>query len=133
MRERGSAAVELAVGVATLLIPAVVVVISFAPWLDARAFVNAAASEAARAAVLTAGDPNSAGVEAVAGMAGARGYVEVSVEMCGGDRCLVRRGGFVSARVTVVVPLFATPWGEVGGVEVAGGHAEPVDAYRSLP
>lgn len=132
MTDKGSAPLELALGIGLLVIPALVAVLSFAPWLEARAFVRAAAAEGARAAVLAGGEPTSAGVAFVTDLASNRGY-DVSVEMCGGGGCILERGSYVTARVTVDVPLLATPWGDVGGVTVEGFHAEPVDLYRSLP
>ncbi len=144
MRQRGSAALELALGMAVLVVPAVMVVASFSVWVEARTFVRAASAEAARAAVLAEGDPAAAGSTVVAEMASGRGFgaAGVRVTMCGGPEweagagsgtCVLVRGGFVTAEVSVDVPLVATPWGEVGGVTVSAAHAEPVDAYRSLP
>ncbi|MGH8912309.1 MAG: hypothetical protein ACRDVD_07340 [Acidimicrobiia bacterium] len=144
MREEGSASLELALGMAMLVIPAVVMVASFSIWLEARAFVRAGAAEGARAAVLAEGDPAAAGTAVVADMATGRGFPpdEVTVSMCGGPSlaagsgsgsCILDRGVLVTASVSVEVPLVETPWGEVGGVKVAASHAEPVDAYRSLP
>lgn len=133
MTERGTASIELALGTALLVIPAVVAVLSFAPWLEARAFVRAAAAEAARSAVLATGDPAQAGAGVVGDLAASRGVEGVSVEMCGGTACVLERGGYVSASVSVVIPLVSTPWGEVGGITVEAVHSEPVDLYRSLP
>ncbi|HSJ35309.1 MAG TPA: hypothetical protein VLB85_09665 [Acidimicrobiia bacterium] len=133
MTERGSASVELALGIAMLVVPAVVAVISFAPWLEARAFVRAAAAEAARAAVLTPAGPAEAGARAVADMAAGRDMAGVIVVMCGGGPCVVQRGEVVGATVTVEIPLVTTPWGPVGGITVEASHSEPVDLYRSLP
>lgn len=133
MNERGTASLELALGMAVLVIPAVVTVLSFSPWLEARAFVRAAAAEGARAAVLAVGDPSAAGAALIADLGAGRGFESPIIEMCGGVPCELERGGFVTARVSVEVPLFSTPWGEVGGITVEGVHAEPVDAYRSLP
>lgn len=133
MRQRGSASLELALGMGLLVIPAVIAVLSFAPWLEARAFVRAAAAEGARAAVLAAAEPSAVGTAVIAEMAAGRGYEAVSIQMCGGSPCVLVRGAYVTAAVMVDVPLVATPWGDVGGVTVRGSHAEPVDAYRSLP
>lgn len=124
---------ELALGIALMVIPALIAVLSFAPWLEARAFVRAAAAEGARAAVLASADPSAAGAEVIADMAAVRGYEAVVIEMCGGSQCVLVRGAYVTAAVSVEVPLVATPWGDVGGLTVEGAHAEPVDAYRSLP
>ena len=144
MSQRGSASLELALGFALLLVPAVVVVIGFAPWLERREFVRAAASEGARAAVLAVGDPAAAGSAVVAELAAARGLDpdHVMVRMCGAaavpagtgrGTCTRERGDVVVVVVQSEVPLFMTPWGAVGGVLVEAGHAEPVDPYRSLP
>lgn len=135
MTERGSAPLELALGIGLLILPALLAVMSFAPWLEARAFVRAAAAEGARSAVVATDDPALAGAAIITEMATSRGYSgsEVSVTMCGGVGCTVERGGYVFAEVSVVIPLVSTPWGDVGGMTVSAAHAEPVDAYRSLP
>jgi len=144
VNQRGTASLELALGMAVLVIPAVMVVISFSTWLEARSFVRAAAAEGARAAVLAEADAAAAGSAVVSDMATGRGFGDgqVRVSMCGGPEwaagfgsgtCVIERGGFVVAAVSVDVPLVTTPWGEVGGVTVSFVHSEPVDAYRSLP
>lgn len=132
MSERGTASLELALGIALLVLPAVVVVASFGPWMEARAFVRSAAAEAARAAVLAPTDHAAAGRAMVEEMAIGRGLSAETV-MCGGGECRLERGSVLTAEVAVQVPLWRTPWGDVGGVEVRASHAEPVDAYRSLP
>ncbi|MFO7293041.1 MAG: hypothetical protein FWJ92_04245 [Actinomycetes bacterium] len=132
MTQRGSAAIELALGIGLLVLPAVIVVLAFSPWLEARAFVRTAAAEAARAAVLADGVPAGTGEAVVAPMARARGY-DASVVMCGGNQCSLDRGAYITAEVTVHVPLIDTPWGGIGGLAVTAFHAEPVDVYRSLP
>jgi hypothetical protein len=144
VRERGAASLELALGAGLLVIPALLVVVSFGPWLEGGAFARAAAAEAARSAVLAQGDPAAAGSAVVAGMATGRGIDpgSVTVSMCGGPSvpagnglgsCVLIRGALVTASVSVSVPLISTPWGPVGGLTVTASHAEPVDAYRSLP
>lgn len=133
MRERGSAPLELALGIGMLVVPALLVVVSFGPWLAAREFVRSAAAEGARAGVLAVADPAGAAVEAVGQMAAGRGYPGVEVVPCGGGGCSLERGSLIEVRVMMEVPLIATPWGDVGGVEVAAVHREAVDAYRSLP
>lgn len=133
MRQQGSASLELALGMALMVIPALVAVLSFAPWLEARAFVRAAAAEGARAAVLAHGDPSVTAVAVITEMAVGRELEALAIEMCGGSPCVLERGEHVTAVVSVYVPLVTTPWGEVGGVTVHGSHSEPVDAYRSLP
>lgn len=144
MRDRGAASLELALGAGLLVIPALLVVVSFGPWLEGGAFARAAAAEAARTAVLSAGDPAEAGSDVVADMVAGRDIDSgsVSVSMCGGPLlppgagqgdCVLIRGATVTAAVSIVVPLISTPWGPVGGITVTASHAEPVDAYRSMP
>lgn len=144
MRDTGTASLELALGAGLLVIPALLVVVSFGPWLEGRAFARAAAAEAARAAVLSQGDPAAAGSALVGDMVTGRGLHpgSVSVSMCegpslppgaGAGSCALVRGARVTATVSLVVPLISTPWGPVGGITVTASHAEPVDAYRSIP
>ena len=46
-RELGTAAIELVVGVALIMVPMAMIVLSFAPLLEARTFVRLASSELA--------------------------------------------------------------------------------------
>ena len=144
MSEKGTASLELALGVAVLVIPALVAVVSFGPWLEARAFARAAAAEGARVAVLASGDPALEGAAVVSEMARQRGFEngDVRVGLCGAPpvmpgssrgTCVLIRGGEVVVTVIIEVPLISTPWGDVGGVDIRATHAESVDAYRSLP
>lgn len=135
MNDRGTASLELALGMAVLVVPAVVAVLAFAPWLEARSLARAAAAESARAAVLADGDNAAVGEAVALEVARGRGLKidAFDVTMCGGDGCVLTRDGFVTSEVTVNVPLIVTPWGAVGGVVVTATHVEPVDAYRSLP
>jgi len=132
LSQRGSAALELALGMGLFVLPAVVLVLAFSPWLEAKTFARSAAAEGARAAVLADADPAEAGIAAVQPMAEARGY-DAEIVMCGGGPCSLERGSYITVEVTIDVPLILTPWGEVGGIPVSAFHAEPVDAYRSLP
>jgi len=131
--QRGSAPLELALGLGLLVLPAIVLVLSFGPWLEARTFVRTAAAEAARAVILRGGIVQSSDLGFVEEMAESRGLSLLDIELCGADACAIVRGGYVTARVVVEVPLVDTPWGSVGGVSVGASHTEPVDLYRSLP
>lgn len=142
MRDRGQAAVELALAVATLVLPVALVVAAFGPLAERRVLAEAAAAEAARAAVLTL--DLSAGAEVAAravqahgldlslGRLGWCGAEPTSLSQASGG-CPLGRGAVVEATVEVWAPLIQTPWGDVGGLWVRGRHAEPVDLYRSLP
>lgn len=142
MRDRGHASVELALGIGLLLFPVVLVLTSFGPWLERRVVADAAAAEAARAAVLQL--DHEAGLEVVESIIVAHGLSEQLVRLgwCGASpteigspsgSCPLRRSTLVEARVEIWVPLLVTPWGSVGGLWAGGSHVEPVDLYRSLP
>lgn len=124
---------ELALGVAVLIVPAVLAVASFGPWLEAREFARAAAAEGARAGVLADVDPAARSIAVVREMATARGIAptDLVVTVCG--TCELTRGDHWPVTVEVAVPMLSTPWGDVGGITVTSSHSEPVDLYRSLP
>lgn len=142
MKDRGHAAVELALAVGVLLVPAALAVLSFGPWLERQVVARAASAESARATVVEL--DHSAGVEVVRQVTSGHGLDPALVRLgwCGSSPgeldqptglCPLSRGSIVEATVEVWVPLFATPWGPVGGLWVGASHAEPVDLYRSLP
>lgn len=133
---------ELALGVGLLLLPAALVVMSFGPWLERRVVAEAAASEAARAAVLTldqeSGNRSAVSVASAHGLdvegirVGWCGASPASIDSVAGS-CPLSRGSTVATSVEVWAPLFSTPWGEVGGLWVGSTHVEWIDLYRSLP
>jgi Flp pilus assembly protein TadG len=142
LSDRGHAAVELGLAVGVLLLPAALAVLAFGPWSERRVFAEAAAAEAARAAVIEL--DSSAGTQVVMEMTANQGLSNdlVRLDWCGADgsgpaavsdTCSFDRGSVVTAEVQVWVPLIATPWGDVGGLWVGASHSEPVDLYRSLP
>lgn len=131
---------ELALGLVALLIPAALAVLSFGPWLERRAFVRAAAAQAAEWMVQTDGDVSATSAR-LAAMAANQGMEGVAVSYCGApavgvDRAAVSfcgsplpRGGLVSVRVSVEVPVVG-PF-RVGGFSTAWQHTLAVDRYRS--
>ena len=129
----------MAVGL--LLLPVALAVLAFGPWSERRVLAEAAAAEAARAAVIQLS--TASGTAVVADMAANHGLADDQVRLgwCGetptevkveGVSCPFARGTEVTAEVQVCVPLVSTPWGGVGGVWVGAIHAEPIDLYRSL-
>jgi hypothetical protein len=141
VRDRGHAAVEFGLAVGLLLLPVALAVLAFGPWTERRVFAEAAAAEAARAAVIELSTVSGAVV--VSDMAANHGYTNdlVLLGWCGGtpgevasggSDCSFARGSDVAAEVRVWVPLIASPWGEVGGLWVGAVHSEPLDLYRSL-
>lgn len=142
MTDQGHAATELALGVGLLLLPVALAVMSFGPWLERRVVAEAAASEAARAAVLSL--DHASGSSSAAALAAAHGLGPELVKLgwCGASpadvgssagSCPLTRGSAVEVRVEIWAPLFTTPWGDVGGLWVGSTHSEWVDLYRSLP
>ncbi|MGH8873212.1 MAG: hypothetical protein ACRDWS_14710 [Acidimicrobiia bacterium] len=142
MSDRGHAAVELGLAVGLLLLPVALAVLAFGPWSERRVFAEAAAAEAARAAVIDL--DTSFGAVVVSEMTANHGLLPDLVRLgwCGaspvevsGDTgsCSFDRGAVITAEVLVWVPLITTPWGEVGGLWAGAAHSEPVDLYRSLP
>ena len=141
MSDRGHAAAELGLAVGMLLVPVAFAVLGFGPWSERRVFAEAAAAEAARAAVIDLS--TASGVVVVGDMAANHGLTDelVMLGWCGAEptslsgeeaACDFDRGSDVTAEVSVWVPLVATPWGDIGGLWVSATHAEPIDLYRSL-
>lgn len=137
MTERGSAPIELALGVLALLIPVSLMVLSFAPVLAARALVRSLAVDAARAIVLTEGDA-AAAWERMAWRVGERAAADhLRVGPCGEplrplsdlpDRCDLERSSHVEVTVELAVSVVLLPGSPTS---VSYTHVEPVDPYRS--
>jgi len=130
LREQGSVPVEFAAAVCLLLIPAVLLVLSFAPWLERQMMAREIARDAARTTAISAmiGDVN-----AIADRT-ARNYgvdpADVTVRVDGDTG----RGGLVTATVSVRMPAIEIPGvGGLGTVVWSVHHTEQVDLYRSLP
>lgn len=139
MRDRGHAAVELALAAGVLLLPVALAVLSFGPWSERRVTAEAIAAEAARAVVLELDHAAGAGVVSAATDAAGLDTGSVRVGWCGAapatlpaGSCPLTRGSAVSVTVEVWTPLVDTPWGPVGGLWVSASHSEPIDLYRSL-
>lgn len=137
--ESGHAAIELALAVGLLLIPAAVVVLGFGPWSERTVLAEAVAAEAGRAAVIELSVPS--GIAVAAQMAGNYGLPPDSLKIgfCGAvptvggaGECPMSRGATVVTVVEVWVPLVETPWGSIGGLWVTRSHTENIDPYRSL-
>lgn len=142
MRDRGHAAVELALAVGVLLLPAALFVLSLGPWLEQRVTARAVAAEAARAAAidldLTSGADTARSVLDTRGVSldrsrlGWCGAAPTELSVPSGS-CPLTRGSLVEAEVELWVPLITTPWGPIGGLWAGATHTEPVDLYRSVP
>ena len=139
MRDRGHAAVELALAVGVLMLPVALVVTAFGPWSERRVAAEAIAAEAARAVVLEL--DHNAGIAVVGSTTTAMGldvdlvrvaWCDATPSVPAAGECSLARGGVVTATIEVWAPLVVTPWGPVGGLWVSAQHSEPIDLYRSL-
>jgi hypothetical protein len=131
--ERGSTPVELALGIALLVLPVMVLVLVIPIWVERQGMARTAAQEAARAAVVHTDQraADAAARQAAAEVVSNRGYPQedlAEVEVTG----RLTRGGLVTATVHVRVPLVRIPGlGSVGGFTISAAQTEPVDAFRS--
>lgn len=141
MRDRGHAAVEFALAVGVLLLPAALFVVSLGPWLEQRVAARAIAAETARAAAIDL--DLDVGTRVARSLMETHGVTtdQARLGWCGAapDRvdqpsgsCPLTRGSVVTAEIELWVPLVVTPWGPVGGLWTAATHAEPIDLYRSI-
>ncbi|MEX1280695.1 MAG: hypothetical protein AB1Z55_08220 [Acidimicrobiia bacterium] len=129
---RGSAPVELALGVGVLLVPVVLLLAALPPLVEYRSTARLAAAEAARLVATGDGSPATEATARAAAKAIA-GDLDAVVTFCGGT-CPVVRGAIVEVEVTVGAPAVVVPLvGEIGAVRISASHRERVDDYRSLP
>lgn len=135
----GFAVVQWVLGLAFIVLPAAVAVLSLGPWYERAGTASLAAQEAARAAVLAddwadAVASASGVVEAVEGRSCGDGEGCLRVELTSTTPGRLERGGRVSATVTVRMPLIVVPFGgTVGAFDYSVTHDEVVDRYRSFP
>lgn len=135
-RADGFVALELAAGVAVLVLPVIMLVASLPGWFDRQSTARQAAREAARAITL-AGWCDAARAERVATSVASGGNVPISdidvVVDCGAGGPLSRDGS-VTARVRIAMPGVDVPLiGSIAGWTWTAAHVEPVDPYGSRP
>lgn len=143
--QRGSAPIELVLGIGLILIPLALLSLSFGPLLERMVFTRIAAAEAARELVLSDGSEASAlhVVRQIALNHGV-GPEGVSVGFCDGNTGPVTspprsscgppvKGGSVKVLIVVSSPALVTPYGTVGSVSVRAHQTEMVGLYRSTP
>jgi len=131
-RERGHVAIEFALAIGVLLFPVVLLVAVLPSWVEREHAASVAAREAASAAVASYPlDGRDAGRLAALDAAANYGITprHIAVDFERYDR---RRGGLVSARVTVAMPAIVVPGiGTVGGFDWSVVHSRRIDDYRS--
>lgn len=137
MSERGSAPIELAAGIALLVVPITLAVLMLPSWVQGRNSAEAAAAAANR--VLTAPGEfagEDGAVQSAREAASSRGFDVISVELCppAGTCVPIVRDQVIDVRVSVLVPAIDLPGlGTVGEMWVTSSSRGRVDPYRSLP
>lgn len=134
-RDAGFAAVEFVAGIALLVLPMVILIVSLPVWAETQSSARVVVREAAR--ILAGADDDATGRAAATAMAG-RVADNLGVELISGPRFEGSVEGApgqeseVAAAVTVRLPLLALPLlADLTAVEWTVEHREPVDAYRS--
>jgi hypothetical protein len=134
--EHGFVALELALGVAVLLLPVSALVLVIPTWSERQTTARAIAREVGRSVARE----GACSPEVAAGVAGTmsanlglpRGDVAVTVD-CEPGTALVA-GGDLEVTVTVRMPAVDLPaLGPVGEWSWAARHRQPVDQYGSAP
>jgi hypothetical protein len=131
--ERGTAAIETPLALVLLLVPVALMVITIPAWPERQTVARAAATQAARTAVLADSwdEATAAGEDTVARSGANYGLPagDLTVEWEG----TLLRGGTVTARVTVRMPALVVPGlGRIGAWSWTASHSELVDRYRSF-
>lgn len=132
--ERGAVAVELPAAIGLLLIPLALLVITIPTWPERQTVARAAASEAARTAVLAGSwqEGTEAGAEVVA--LAAQNYGLDPGDLIVSWDGAFARGESVTATVTVRMPALVLPGlTNVDPWTWSTSHTERIDDYRSLP
>jgi hypothetical protein len=132
--ESGFVATEFAFGVAVLVLPVALLVLTFPRWSErqvtARVVAREVARRAARDGLCDAGAARAVG----ATMARNLGVAprDVGVELACADGAGLAPGSDVEARVTITMPAVQVPGvGAVGAWSWTARHREPVDRYVS--
>jgi hypothetical protein len=131
--EGGYVSLELVLGLALLVLPVALIVLTLPTWLARQNLARLAAQQAARTAVIAASpDQGATAAGTVATDAGLDPARDLRVAWEPGSS--FARGGLVTVRVTVVSPAIAIPFlGTFGSFPLTATFSERVDQYRSGP
>lgn len=133
MDERGSAPIEFAAGVLLLLIPVVLLIVSFAPALERRVLARSLSADIGRSVALAGGSISDADLVAWNRRVQESGVTpeEVLVGLCGAPMVPIEFLGPCTDSAVVEVTVRVA----VGGVvsEVEQRHRQPVPRFRSVP
>jgi hypothetical protein len=131
--EAGFVSLELVLGLALLVAPLALIVLTLPTWLARQNLARLAAQQAARSGVIAASaDQGAAAARTVAADGGLDPARDLTVAWEPGSS--FARGGLVTVRVTVQTPAIAIPFlGPVGSFPLTASFSERVDLYRSGP
>jgi hypothetical protein len=132
--EAGFIASELAFGMAVLVLPVALLVLTFPRWSErqvtARVIAREVARRAARDAVCDAGAARVLGAAMARNLGVTPGDVAVDLDCTAAGE--LEPGVDVEARVTVAMPAVQMPGvGAVGAWSWTARHREPVDRYAA--
>ena len=135
-RDDGFVAAELAAGVALLVLPVIVLVLSLPTWAERRTTARAIAREVGRATARSMVCDRAAARALATTMAANLGAdpSAVSVTLACPDGEPLAPGSTLEVAVTVQVPAVHLPaFGDAGGWTITARHREPVDEYGAVP
>lgn len=130
--ERGFVATELVAGLALLLLPVALVVLTLPTWSErqsaARAIARETARETARGGVCDAGRADSLAAEMGRNLGLPSGTASIALGCAPGE--VLTPGGDVEVAVTVRMPAVHLPAiGDVASWTWTARHRQPVDTY----
>ena len=132
--ESGFVATEFAFGVAVLVLPVALLVLTFPRWSERQVTARVIGREVARRAARD-GDCDLGGARVLgATMARNLGVApdDVTVTLSCADGAGLASGGVVEATVSITMPAVQVPGlGAVGAWSWTARHREPVDRYAS--
>jgi hypothetical protein len=132
--ESGFVATEFAFGVAVLVLPVALLVLTFPRWSERQVTARVIAREVARRSARDGVCDRAGSVALGATMARNLGVApgDVRVDLVCADGAGLPPGSDVEARVTVAMPAVQVPgFGAVGAWSWTARHREPVDRYAS--
>lgn len=132
--EHGFVATELVAGVALLVLPVTLLVLTFPRWSERQTTARVIARELARRAARDGVCDRTAARDLAQEMARNLGVGprDVRVDLACPDGTALVPGSDVEARVTVAMPAVHVPGvGAVGAWSWTASHREPVDRYAS--
>jgi hypothetical protein len=132
-RDAGYISLELVLGLALLVVPIALIVLTLPTWLARQNLARLAAQQAARTGVIAASpEQGAAAAGTVVAGSGLEPAKDLTVTWEPGSS--FARGGLVTVRVTVRSPAVVIPFlGSAGSFPLTATFSERVDQYRSGP